>query len=271
MPPTSPRTGLPTLDEPFELERVPWSILGHEFIASWGQPRGKLMPEHLEVVGPTGSGKSYLLVDSVRERVRRRKSSAIYVATKAADDTIGALGWPIEQTWRGVRRHDQCVYWPRTKLIGEKRKQFQAERVGDLLARLWQPHANTVIIFDEFAYLEGLGADMRAVLQMYLREGRSHGLTVVAGKQRIQGVQRDMHSETDWKFAFKMNDREDNERLAELLGERKLYLPIIDTLDREKHEFIVQHKMTGTQYISWVDSPLSPKPKPQRTGYRKAA
>lgn len=265
---TSPRTSFPGTD--LDLERVPWSVLGPEFIASWGQPRGKLMPEHLEIAGPTGSGKSYLLVDAIKERVRRRKSSAIYIATKQADDTIDALGWPIARTWREVRRHDQVVYWPRTKAIGEARKRFQAERIGDLLNRLWQPKANTVVVFDEFAYIETLPGDLKAICQMYLREGRSHGLTCVCGKQRIQGVQRDMHSETDWKFGFKMNDREDNERLAELFGERKLYLPIIDTLDREKHEFLVQHKMTGTQYISWVDKTLAPKTRPRRTGYRKA-
>lgn len=261
----------PPTSSDLDLERVPWSILGPEFIASWGQPRGKVMPEHVEIAGPTGSGKSYLLVDAVKERVRRRKSSVIYIATKQADDTIKALGWEVAQTWHQVRRLEQVVYWPRTKAIGDARRKFQNEKIGDLLARLWQPHANTVIVFDEFAYIETLSSDMKQVLQMYLREGRSHGITVVAGKQRIQGVQRDMHSETDWKFAFKMNDREDNERLAELFGERKLYLPVIETLDRERHEFLVQHKMTGTQYISWVDKTLAPKSPPRRTGYRKVA
>jgi hypothetical protein len=106
---------------------------------------------------------------------------------------------------------------------------------------------------------------------MYLREGRSHGITVVAGKQRAQGVNRDMHSETDWKIAFKMNDADDNERLAELFGDRKLFVPVIEGLDRRAHEFLIQHKLSGTQYISWVDKPLAPKAQPVRTGYRKAA
>lgn len=254
-----------------DVPRVPWSILGPEFISAWGRPRGKTMPEHLEILGPTGSGKSFVLVDAIRERVRRRAASVIYVATKQADDTIAALGYPIAASWREVRRHDQVVYWPRTKEIGEKREAYQAERISDLLGHLWQKDANTVIVFDEFSYIEGLSSHIRKTLNMYLREGRSHGITCVAGKQRVQGVQRDMHSETDWKLAFKMSDRDDNERLAELFGERKLYLPVIESLDREAHEFLIQHKLTGRQYISWVDKPLAPKAPPERTGYRKAA
>lgn len=262
---------MPPLASDLEIPRIPWSLLGPDFIASWGRPRGKAMPEHLEVLGPTGSGKSFLLVDAIKERVRRRETASIYIATKQADDTIGELGWPIASTWRDVRRHDQVVYWPRTKRIGAERKLYQAERIGDLLGHLWQKDANTLLVFDEFSYIEGLSTDIRETLNMYLREGRSHGITCVAGKQRVQGVQRDMHSETDWKIAFKMNDRDDNERLAELFGERKLYLPVIESLDREAHEFLIQHKMTGTQYISWVDKPLAPKAPPPRTGYRKAA
>lgn len=250
---------------------MPWSLLGPQFIAAWGQPRGRLMPEHLEILGPTGSGKSYLLVDMLRERVRRRGSAVIYVVTKAADSTIEQLGWPVEATWRGVRRHDQVVYWPRTKAIGQERKQFQNARIQDLLAHLWTPNANTVVVFDEFAYIETLSPEIKAELQMYLREGRSHGITVVAGKQRAQGTQRDMHSETDWKVAFRMNDDDDNARVAELFGPRRLYLPVLDSLDRERHEFLIQHKMSGTQYISWVDRTLSPKTPPRRTGYRRAA
>jgi hypothetical protein len=269
MAPTSPRTLLRSSE--LEIDRVPWSILGPEFIASWGQPRGKLMPEHLEILGPTGSGKSFVLVDAVKERVRRRESSVIYVATKQADSTISELGWPVTSNWNGVRRADQVVFWPRTKRIGTARKAYQNERISDLLGHLWQKDANTVLIFDEFSYIEGLSADIRDTLNMYLREGRSHGITCVAGKQRVQGVQRDMHSETDWKLAFKMNDDDDNERLAQLFGERKLWLPVIDSLDREAHEFLIQHKLTGRQYISWVDKPLAPKARPQQTGYRKAA
>lgn len=257
-------TSLPTARrpsaEPAAVPRVPWSVLGPDFIASWGRPRGKVQPEHLEILGPTGSGKSYLLVDILRERVRRRKSAVVYIATKQADATIGLLGWPVTDTWRDVLKHDQVVFWPRTSEVGTARKAYQAVKIQDLLDRLWQEDANTVVVFDEAAYIESLTADLKATLQMYLREGRSHGLTCVLGKQRAQGIQRDMHSETDWKISFRMNDFEDNERAAQLFGAKRMYVPVLESLDRERHEFLIQHKLTGADYISWVDRPLSPVP-----------
>lgn len=246
-------------------------MLGPEFIASWGQPRGKIMPEHLECVGPSGSGKSFLLVDILKERVRRRKSATIFVATKQADATVDQLGWPVVDTWAGVRKHDQCVFWPKTDRIGRERDEYQSAKIENLLDHLWQPAANTVVDFDEMGRLETLSPRMRSILLMYVREGRSHGITCVLSKQRIQGAMRDMHSETDWKISFRMNDREDNERSAELFGSKKEYLPVLEGLNREAHEFLIQHKLTDTQYVSWVDRPLAPQ-KPQRpTGYRKAA
>lgn len=241
-----------------QIPRVPWSDLGPDFIAAWGRPRGKVMPEHLECLGPTGSGKSYLLVDILRERVRRRASAVVFVATKQADATVHQLGWPITDSWRDVLKHDQVVFWPRTKEIGTARKAYQAAKIQELLDRLWQEDANTVIDLDEAAYVEALTADLKATIQMYLREGRSHGITAVLNKQRAQGIQRDMHSETDWKISFRMNDYEDNERAAQLFGAKRAYVPVLESLDRERHEFLIQHKLTGAEFISWVDRPLAP-------------
>lgn len=269
---TTASTPPPSSAEPLVVERVPWSVLGPEFIDLWGRPRGEIQPEHLEILGPTGSGKSFLLVQILIERVRRRKSHVVFVATKAADKTVSSMGWPIVDSPREVMKHDVCVYWPRTKAIGEKRKLFQAQRIQALLDELWHEDANVIVVFDEIAYIETLSRDLKGTVLTYQREGRSHGITLVMGKQRAQGVQRDMHSESDWKIAFKMNDQTDNERLAELFGAKKQFMPAIESLDRESHEFLIQHKLTGTQYISWVDRPVNPaKVARDQQSYRKVA
>ena len=83
-------------------------------------------------------------------------------------------------------------------------------------------------------------------------------------KQRPQGVQRDMHSEAAWIAAFKPKDEDDGARVAEVMGSRRQWLPIIMGLDRDKHEFVLFHAVTGQAVITWIDMPLRPAaPKPR--------
>lgn len=242
-----------------EPERIPWSQLGPDFIKNWGRPRGKLQPEHLEILGPTGSGKGFFLTQIMAERVRRRKSHIVYLVNKPDDSTAKEMEWPTSDNWEDVKKNPQLVFWPRTNATGKARDEYQAGKFRELLDNLWKPNANIVVVFDEFNSLELLDPDLKRVLAMYLKEGRSQGITCVMGKQRPQGTQRNMHSESDWKIAFKMNDYEDNERTSQLFGNKKLWTPIMENLDRERHEFLIQHKLTGASFISWVDDPVDVK------------
>lgn len=262
--PTVSRSRTPEIPQ---IERVPWSTLGPSFIEQWGRPRGKKEPEHLEVLGPTGCGKTVLIRECLWERVRRRGTSVVMIATKPDDPSVTDYGWPITDSWREVQEHEQVVFWPRTSALGEARERYQEEKVRDLLERLWQPSANTIVFVDEWNWVEDLSPKLKKMLGMYLREGRSLQITNVMGKQRVQGNNRSMHSESQWKFGFKMADEDDTERLAQLFGRKNVWREVINSLDHEAHEFLVQHKLTGETFISWVDSPSSPPV--QRTGYMR--
>jgi hypothetical protein len=242
-------------------ERYPWSEIGPGFTREWGRPRGKVQPEHIAVYGPTGSGKSWWEATVLCERVRARQSGVVVVAVKEDDATMHKLGWPIVSDWHGVRQNDQCIFWPRTGRRGRARKAFQAEKIYDLLERLWVPHSNNIVAFEDASYIEALSPDLQAEMEMYLREGRSNGITVIRNKQRVQGGTRLMHSETDWKVAFRLSDQDDCERAAQLFGSKRDYTPVLLGLSREKREFLIQHQLTGVTLISWVDtSPLARAP-----------
>jgi hypothetical protein len=253
---------------PFDLsqvQRIPWSELGPEFIQVWGyaDPRDP-QPEHVEVIGQSGSGKSYFVCTILQERMLVRNSAEVQLVTKGDDKTFFKLGWPIGDTWDFVRQNRQCIYWPRTNRLGSARKAFQRDKVQDLLNRLWHPESNTVISFDEIAYVEKLSVELRDTVEMYWREARSMGITVVATKQRPQGTNRHMHSESQWTVAFVPADYSDRERFAELLGKRSDWMPLFDMMDPMNHEFVIRHTRTGDTFISWVDIPLTPiKPKGQ--------
>lgn len=251
-------------------ERVPWSVLGPDFIQAWGfePPRGKR--EHLEVLGPSGSGKTFfvetVLQDHYREAERRRseagrkhiETGGVFVATKTDDDIFRELGWPTVHSAAEIR-DTNVIFWPKTGKTGIARREFHNREVTSLLDHLWQPKANTVLAFDEVGYVEGLSGDVRALVQQYWREGRALGIQVIGMKQRPQGALRDMHSETYWTAAFAPKDRSDAERFAELFGHRRDWLPVFDDLDPDKHEFILRHSKSREAYITWVDTPLRPQ------------
>lgn len=258
-------------------ERIPWSVIGPDFTTVWGRADpADPQPEDLEIVGPKGSGKTHLEAKVLQDRSIARDTPAVLVMTKPDDGTITKLGWPVVDDWRGVTENRQVIYWPRTGLIGRPRRAYHERKVGDLLDRLWQPQANTIIAFDEVGYIESLSTDLRATLQMYWREARSQGITLLAMKQRPQGALRDMHSESMWTASFKPKDRPDLERFAELFGSKRDWMPVFDSLDMMSHEFILRHSKTGQAVISWVDEPLAPaqrarrrRPPAERLGLRK--
>lgn len=254
-----------------ELPRAPWSAVRPHFIQAWGYPQGKFNPEHLEILGPNGSGKTYAEATFLQDRVKARNSAVIFIATKTVDETIMQLGWPIVSERKKVRKHRQVIFWPRTRLVGEQRYAYLEAKIYDLLAWLWAQGIKVVVVIDEIATVEGLSARMKKLLAMFWREARSAGITLVAMKQRPQGVQRDMHSETMWIAAFKPKDEEDGFRVAQIMGSHRLWLPRLMALDADRHEFILLHVRTGQAVITWIDIPLKPATPKRRGVYRKAA
>ena len=248
-----------------QLQRVPWSQLGPEFIESWGHDEnGDIRGEHIEIAGQTGSGKSYLLATILQQRAEKWDTNEIVVLTKAADDSIPKLGWPRVTKIEDLKKYKQSMYWPETSATGEAREQFFADRIRELLGALWVPDSNCVIAFDEIGFVESLGRDIQKEIRMYWREGRSHGISIIAMKQRPIGVQRDQHSESRWKFVFPPADYGDMDRFSEMLGKRAVWSPVLESLDNTKHEFIVRNSVTKDAFISWVDTPLKPLPQQQK-------
>ena len=251
-----------------EIPRVPWSVAGPQFIKAWGYPDGKFQPEHVEILGPTGSGKTYFEATILQDRVRLRDSGVVFIATKPADSTIMKLGWPVVSDWKGVQRDKQVIFWPASKALGVTRKKYMAAKIEDLLSRLWVKDSGNIVAFDEVATIEMLSPEMKELVKMYWREARSQGITIVAMKQRPQGVQRDMHSEASWVVSFRPKDEDDARRYAEILGGKKEWLPVLMSLDRAAHEFVIKHEVTGDAVISRVDTPLKPLRVEKRGVYR---
>ena len=241
-----------------------WELLGPDFMEAWGYPDGKFKPEHLAIYGQTGRGKSFFEAYILKERARLRGSRIVVIATKPADKTLTALGWPVvsswppETGWSKKRDHYRtCIFWAKAKGLGPDAQKRQAAQVRDVLEQLWVPDSNTIVVFDEIAYIEQeLG--LKTVTGRYLREGRALGITVVATTQRPANVSRGMHSETTWSVFFAPKDEEDAERLAQIAGNKLYFKRALAELDATNYEFLLVHNFTG----EYVISSLPKKPAP---------
>lgn len=252
------------------LDRVPWSELGPEFIEAWGRREdGRPDWEHVEVTGQSGSGKSYAIATVLQQRAARWNTAELVGLTKQTDDSIPLLGWPVVSDFEELRKYRQATWWPVTGLVGEQRERFHEASFYELLSRLWPAPgemANCVLYLDEVRYLEKLPgparerARLRRLIRQYWREGRSHGLSMIAGAQRPVEMVRDQHSESRWKLVFPPADEGDMERFAELLGRPRDWAPVLDELDQTRHEFVLRNSFTKDAYITWIDQELRPLP-----------
>jgi hypothetical protein len=246
-------------EQPSNIVKVPWSQLAAEFAASWGRADpNDPQPEDVEILGMKGSGKTYFLMTILQQRMIVRDSRIILLVTKQDDKVFMKLGWPVVREFSQLKKHRQVIYWPQTKKLGDERDAFYEQRIYELLSNLWKKDAWVILAFDEIAYAEGLSPRVKKLIRMYWREARSMGITIVAMKQRPQGVQRDMHSESQWTIAFVPKDRNDAERFAELFGDKKFWMAVFDSMDADNHEFVIRHTRTGIAYISWIDQQLQP-------------
>jgi|SRR5215469_1103278 len=253
------------------IEKLPWSELAAEFAETWGRADpSDPQPEHVEVIGINGSGKTLWVCKAVQERMIVRHTPCVILQSKPADDTVMRLGWPIitDGNVQKVTKERWSIYWPQTNATGQARKLYQADQFRKLLDYLWRPNSNIIVVYDDLGYIQGLtssdGQRLDSIIEMYLREGRSSGITNVLIKQRPQGARREMHSETQWTVAFAPKDDDDKERFAQLFGNRKAYMPVFDQMDSARHEFLIKHFKTGATFISWVDTALKPIKRPNR-------
>lgn len=232
--------------------RIPWAEIGPDFLMAWGRPDGRVEPEHVALLGPTGSGKSQFGTYIAKERARLRGSNVVIVATKPADSTLSNLHWPIVRKLPApYGKHERYIYWPPSSTNEEQNIRLQRAGIHSLLQGLWRPNANTIILFDEIAYVED-ELKLNTQIKRYWREARTLGITIIAGTQRPRFVSRYMWTESKWLAAFRPSDQEEAVRVAEILGDRKRYRDILMQL--EPYEFILRHVRSNKEVITRLDA-----------------
>lgn len=221
--------------------------------------------EHIAIVGPNGTGKTQLglelckLIGS-RKGKDGRPSRVVILNFKPRDDTVSAIQtkheWQTVKEWPPAYGEEHCIVWPRGGPPSGAAKKHRAVFVP-LLDRIYAEGGQTVYI-PEAAYFEraqpaGLG--MGGTMEQFWSTARSLKLTVISDTQRPRQVTRLMWSEPAWLFIFRVDDRDDLKRVAEMSGAELGVWGIVPKLGG--HEFLCVTRQRKTQeralYVSRVD------------------
>lgn len=212
---------------------VPPYVYWQEFrraFSRWWRPG-----EHLALVGKTGSGKTVLTRSllSIRDYV-------VVFGTKPRD---ASLYEPLERQGFEITDRFNPEETDRPKLIfrpplgdlsregrAAQREAFRAALDGIYRVGSW------CVVLDEVRYLS---EQLRLVEELNLLwlQGRSLGISIVAGTQRPVSVPLNMFEMATHHFAFRMPGRDDRARASDYLGDlREVAFQTMAELPR--HEFL---------------------------------
>jgi ABC-type dipeptide/oligopeptide/nickel transport system ATPase component len=196
-----------------------------------GRLRGRWKPgQHIAVVGPTGSGKSWAVADILALR-----KHVVVVATKAKDKTLDERykQFKTRSSWPAEYDEHKVLFWKKPKRLGDFREQQIA--IYELMADVYSRGGYT-ISFDDLYYVSET-LKLKRALQMLYTQIRSQNASIVGNMQRPSWVPLEAINQVTYMLLFKVHDKADVDRIAEGMGldKRTLYRQVSEL---KQYEFI---------------------------------
>ncbi len=184
--------------------RLPWDVFNDAL--DWRQG------EHVGLIGPTGQGKTTLLV----ELLKRRTYVAV-MGTKPRDKAMDELiqsGYARFATWESIpaNKIPKRVIWPdATSIDAEEEQRSAFEHMFTSIYR----ETGWCTVVDEGWYMSVvLKLDKR--MRTFWTQGRSLGISLVVATQRPAWVPTEMYDQSTHLFLWRNNDDRAIQRLAEI-------------------------------------------------------
>ncbi len=242
-----------------KVERVPWNRF-----KAWLR-RNVHAGEHAVMVGSTGSGKSYL----AREVVPLFGRNIVILDGKGGDDpSLRIPGFSTITRWP-----------PPDERWGVVRGLVTGEKQGPIRVLLTRPINSA----DDFPMMRGLfesalrdlfprkgskvfalyvdemqiiadpreGMGLGRYIGPLLRTKRYDGMSVITATQYPTWIPKSSYRESTHRWLFPIRDEESQEGLGRIAGNRKLLVPLLDSLKR--YEFLYYNAPLGRYMVSKVE------------------
>jgi hypothetical protein len=221
----------PRGEEPTEMpEFVRWPEFYSYMEANWNAG------EHMALVGQTGSGKTTLMREllDIRDYV-------VVVATKPADASLYAplleKGYVIRDEFNPADiETPKVIFRPALDGLTREAEEKQRENIRRALMGVYGT-GGWCVALDEIRYLSEQLRLVRELNLLWL-QGRSLGVTMVAGTQRPVSVPLNMFEQASIHLSFRIPGREDRKRAAEFTGQWQ-GTAMEATAKLPRHEFLM--------------------------------
>jgi len=183
------------------------------------------------VVGPTDSGKTFLVADLLA-----RWRWKVLIATKRKDKTYSRYStFRKRESWRRDWYDDAIFLHARPKQLGNTSEQKAV--VYECLSAVFEQGGWTVVLDD--LYYISTTLKLKESVQMMYTQVRSGDITMLANIQRPQWNPLECLSQAKYVIVFKIYEEKDIARVAEATSiNSKQLMNAIAGLHAENHEFL---------------------------------
>lgn len=195
--------------------RIGW----HDFLRNHFQPEPG---EHTGIIGHTGSGKTHL-----QNSLLHKWPFVATFATKKNDITMERLisqrGYERFARWYplSARDHPRRVIWPPASglknMVTVQKRVFEhaMDKIWDEGGRPKEHPVGWAVAMDEvWWFATQLG--MREFIKIYLQQGRSNGISLIAASQRPAFIPTEIYSQSTHLFFFLETERKNLDRIGEI-------------------------------------------------------